>query len=160
MELKDGKKINTLMGVSVSIAPLWNWKKASIMPPSALTGFNRTFMELKEECRAQFRQICDSFNRTFMELKELKTLFSRKGFVFQSHLYGIERITRTKFKVHKWVSIAPLWNWKHTHTHTHSFNRTFMELKEKSTHLMLIIILFQSHLYGIERQERWTYDYS
>ena len=54
-----------------------------------------------------------SFNRTFMELKVVR--LRRRGAtmgMFQSHLYGIERTTKTATK-----------------NRMTSFNRTFMELK-------------------------------
>ena len=78
------------------------------------------------------------FNRTFMELKVsifyfLQTMYFRFNRTFMELKGGCKTISVPQ---------------------SFSFNRTFMELKEKSTHLMLIIILFQSHLYGIERQER------
>ena len=97
-------------------------------------GFNRTFMELKEQLRKGARGqlrfqshlygierrnvtgLCHSvlgFNRTFMELKVDIIEIVIKSDVFQSHLYGIESIHHEG----QYIIIG-------------GFNRTFMELKE------------------------------
>ena len=98
---------------SVSIAPLWNWKRWWAWWTSASTRFNRTFMELKVGSSFFAHTATFRFNRTFMELKDTFRLWTRNkhqcfnrtfmelkveyiGGVqrrreFQSHLYGIER---------------------------------------------------------------------
>ena len=99
----------------VSIAPLWNWKSIFLRLSKPLQGFNRTFMELKES------------NKTF------ETNLRK----FQSHLYGIESCCALRYFTTDLVSIAPLWNWK-----------LVAQL------YILLRIMFQSHLYGIERLVR------
>ena len=101
--------------IQVSIAPLWNWKVVA-MPSQART---------------------QSFNRTFMELKESNKTFETNLRKFQSHLYGIESCCALRYFTTDLVSIAPLWNWK-----------LVAQL------YILLRIMFQSHLYGIERLVR------
>ena len=91
MELKVGTWYDKFARMHVSIAPLWNWKFAPVVPPTALRSFqshlygiervkmkimqltrscfNRTFMELKDEFNHDYCDRFLSFNRTFMELK-------------------------------------------------------------------------------------------
>ena len=77
--------------LSVSIAPLWNWKYHEGHERPTRWRFNRTFMELKEVIKERYAVFPACFNRTFMELKEVN---------------GIVHGQRHQ------VSIAPLWNWK------------------------------------------------
>ena len=67
-------------------------------------------MELKEALWVSAFCWLIGFNRTFMELKEdpLQDLVCDDG--FQSHLYGIERENAFKSEFMQSVSIAPLWN--------------------------------------------------
>ena len=53
----------------VSIAPLWNWKAQQSDNNDTQSGFNRTFMELKDPTDAEVKDKAACFNRTFMELK-------------------------------------------------------------------------------------------
>ena len=77
------------------------------------------------------------FNRTFMELKvENKAERNEKNVMFQSHLYGIERISKKEL-----LNVC------------FGFNRTFMELKEPYSLSPCAIQPFQSHLYGIESEK-------
>ena len=100
-----------------------------------ITGFNRTFMELKwKRCSSRMASLwfqsylygiempvvmslarnIRRFNRTFMELKFVMTSALRAvvRFSFQSYLYGIE------------MHVLNFQPFQHL-----SFNRTFMELK-------------------------------
>ena len=120
------------------------------------SSFNRTFMELKVDQPPGPPRGPPRFNRTFMELKALCPCLVKFGFLFQSHLYGIERAHRHPRGWLNLVSIAPLWNWK-VWTRTRlvlafSFNRTFMELKVVYCDIPYEGRTFQSHLYGIERE--------
>ena len=45
-----------------------------------------------------------------MELKEIGGIITIKVGEFQSHLYGIESVSRSTNGAHTGVSIAPLWN--------------------------------------------------
>ena len=119
--------------ISVSIAPLWNWKQPTVTN--------------------SWIYLC--FNRTFMELKEMVSYNLLRRFKFQSHLYGIESLSDVKVSDIPFVSIAPLWNWKTVLMPilmpVIGFNRTFMELKVwMLLRLLALVIKFQSHLYGIE----------
>ena len=70
-----------------------------------------------------------------MELKVSKIRYCGRCHLFQSHLYGIERIILQ-------ILLTLL----------HSFNRTFMELKAHDLRPSQVSqSVFQSHLYGIER---------
>ena len=128
-------------------------------------GFNRTFMELKDEKSMQLSKLSAGFNRTFMELKVVCSCSDRGEGVFQSHLYGIESRSRRCTRRGRWVSIAPLWNWKFE---VFSFWGRMLHvpryvMQEFQSHLYGIEsghiigswgrkVAFQSHLYGIERR--------
>ena len=132
MELKASHQGGTTSHQGVSIAPLWNWKAATTGATWSVSGFNRTFMELKG----------------------IVAVVIDESLQFQSHLYGIESCLQPREGLRRLVSIAPLWNWKissQLHRNAcHSFNRTFMELKVKMFEPVLEEKSFQSHLYGIE----------
>ena len=134
MELKASHQGGTTSHQGVSIAPLWNWKAATTGATWSVSGFNRTFMELKG----------------------IVAVVIDESLQFQSHLYGIESCLQPREGLRRLVSIAPLWNWKissQLHRNAcHSFNRTFMELKVKMFEPVLEEKSFQSHLYGIERK--------
>ena len=76
------------------------------------------------------------FNRTFMELKVNTKWQVNDSIKFQSHLYGIERISKKEL-----LNVC------------FGFNRTFMELKEPYSLSPCAIQPFQSHLYGIESEK-------
>ena len=71
--------------------------------------FNRTFMELKASEEGGLAHD-ERFNRTFMELKGPEGSATCNGPPFQSHLYGIERTIQNVHNIPGLVSIAPLWN--------------------------------------------------
>ena len=53
----------------VLIVPLWNWNVEAVVAFSLISGFNRTFMELKLFWNSAIDLSLSGFNRTFMELK-------------------------------------------------------------------------------------------
>ena len=176
MELKVIQRLEIVAPLWVSIAPLWNWKKANITTRTVFYSFNRTFMELKDGKKTvtsvgrsvsiaplwnwKRRQRWDvqqgeSFNRTFMELKDVLPSALENSVLFQSHLYGIESEGGAQDCNGTRVSIAPLWNWKRTNRRQTlvlpSFNHTFLELKAgRAPDMGTTRVTFQSHLYGIE----------
>ena len=165
----------------VSIAPLWNWKKWSVITCSAVLAFQSHLYGIERGQELSNLRFADRFNRTFMELKVL-LIFAKEFQIpsFQSHLYGIESwkgfrkknllmgFNRTFMELKEerkyWilhgskVSIAPLWNWKtcleYLRKSDGSFNRTFMELKVVRMIWRLSWFGFQSHLYGIESHHK------
>ena len=167
--------------LQVSIAPLWNWKRALPVVPSPGVGFNRTFMELKggrrkkSTCRyvvsiaplwnwkwllMKSNNYRKSFNRTFMELKGDEILILHwRGCVSIAPLWNWKLSMTPMWSMSPFVSIAPLWNWKRIPVfliryNNQCFNRTFMELKVGLNGSVQGRSLFQSHLYGIERTRR------
>ena len=74
-----------------------------------------------------------------MELKGRRSKKSTCRYVFQSHLYGIERPQRM-----------------HNQCWRVCFNRTFMELKDVFLTSFFLVRRFQSHLYGIESSIVWS----
>ena len=128
------QRIFPCMALKVSIAPLWNWKQRSPPACAALSGFNRTFMELKVTFRLTHLLRSYVSIAPLWNWKEVAALSLIDQHAFQSHLYGIERFHTGIVCKRCPVSIAPLWNWKPSRTYRGSsqfgFNRTFMELKE------------------------------
>ena len=139
----------------VLIVPLWNWNRRALRPAARISGFNRTFMELKY--RIQFRDnkvsrvlivplwnwnltdislatYQDSFNRTFMELKcSTIARLSLHDDSFNRTFMELKCINDRWLRVNKSVLIVPLWNWNDLCRACTApevcFNRTFMELK-------------------------------
>ena len=153
MELKVIYKVLKYDFWNVSIAPLWNWKEVHPAWTVTSTGFNRTFMELKDAF-AHASVFYYLFQSHLYGIESIEPTKAVNPFGFQSHLYGIESALTFAWNFMSLVSIAPLWNWKSykakARCTTSSFNRTFMELKAKGTGRIWQHHQFQSHLYGIE----------
>ena len=81
------------------------------MPPSALTGFNRTFMELKAHGGSFICCTYRRFNRTFMELKVVSIMVPGwKPASFNRTFMELKATTNCIAVQTACVSIAPLWN--------------------------------------------------
>ena len=141
------------------------------------TSFNRTFMELKVHISTLLK-LWNSFQSHLYGIESVIHIivYSSFGFVSIAPLWNWKlgvapsavsaqsRFNRTFMELKVFfislslwaasVSIAPLWNWKIAPNRTKvaalCFNRTFMELKDWMRLAMVLLILFQSHLYGIE----------
>ena len=182
MELKACHHLITPRSLTVSIAPLWNWKVYLKLKPLPLLLFQSHLYGIERHQSSLVSEVLECFNRTFMELKVASGAWLGLPPKFQSHLYGIESVQCNPTKKQVKVSIAPLWNWKfwgfgYLCLH-HCFNRTFMELKVgkglKSIGSSIVSIaplwnwkitgkityygprVFQSHLYGIESTQAYS----
>ena len=146
MELKHSIINAVAENFRVLIVPLWNWNR---LPPRDSLGHrcsNRTFMELKQANQKSSERTKDCSNRTFMELKLVPAdtaVFLQQVLIVP--LWNWNEGNSLGWWSLRFVLIVPLWNWNVIRPAikeiTAGSNRTFMELKLRYSHVVVVAVL-------------------
>ena len=143
----------------VSIAPLWNWKRAGLWLLEFVVVFQSHLYGIESRERLLGDQALGVSIAPLWNWKPLALMYWPLSYhVSIAPLWNWKVYPRCRGLKQYAVSIAPLWNWKKRDLTNIRlcvcFNRTFMELKGQHVLCAFENQTFQSHLYGIESIHR------